>query len=272
MPAVDVLPDYDPALRAYHVAFRPELDAAVRRFEVGPAARVLDCPCGDGFYTNLLASHMHGGTLVAADISPAYLDRAKQEVGPVPSGLSVEYVRADAYRLPFDDESFDLVWCAQSMISLEDPTRAIREMARVLKPGGRVSVLETDEYHHVLLPWPVGLELAIQAGVREACRKRYGSGAKYAQARKLRTAFKAAGLAGAGKQTVVADRVAPFGPAEREFLRRHFAHVRKLVGAEIVPDEREQLERLTAEDGPDSLLNGSDAEMTCLATICHATK
>jgi ubiquinone/menaquinone biosynthesis C-methylase UbiE len=103
-------------------------------------------------------------------------------------------VKADAYRLPFEDGQFDLVWCAQSMISLNDPVAAIREMARVLKPGGRLAVLETDAYHHVLLPWPVGLELAIQKAVRDVCLKRYGSGAKFAQSRKLRSEFAAAGL------------------------------------------------------------------------------
>ncbi len=186
--------------------------------------------------------------------------------------LTVEFVKADAYNLRFDDATFDLVWCAQSMISLDDPPRAIREMARVLKPGGRVAVLETDDYHHVLLPWPVSLELAIQSAFREACKKRYGTGAKFAQSRKLRAEFLEVGLKPAGKTTIVADRVAPFGPAEREFLVRHFEHLRKFVQPELKPSEREEFERFTGTEGDESFLNGADAELTCLATICHATK
>ncbi len=268
----DELPDYDPALRAYHAAFEPELAAAIRQYDLGPAARVLDSPCGDGFYAKLFARHMRGGTLVAADLSQAYLDRAKETVCAVSAELTLRFVRADAYRLPFEDATFDLVWCAQSMISLNDPLAAIRELARVLKPGGRLAVLETDEYHHVLLPWPVGLELAVQKAIREACVKRYGSGAKFAQARKLRAEFLGAGLVPTRKRTVVADRVAPFGPDERAFLYYHFDRLRQLVKPELWAAEREELDRFTAADDPESFLNSPDAELTCLATICHATK
>jgi ubiquinone/menaquinone biosynthesis C-methylase UbiE len=264
------LPNYDPALKAYHAAFEPELKAAIGCYDFSASPRVLDSPCGDGFYTKLFARHMRGGTLVAADHSPAYLDRAKTAVGA--TRVPVEFVKADAYRLPFEDATFDLVWCAQSMISLNDPGAAVREMARVLKPGARLAVLETDAYHHVLLPWPVHLELAIQKALREACVKRYGSGTKFAQSRKLRAEFASAGLRLTGKRTVVADRVAPFGKAEREFLRRHFKHLRSLVTSELKPSELDEFDRFTDADGAGSFLNADDAELTCLATIGHATK
>lgn len=270
--SADELPDYDPALRAYHAAFEPELADAVRRCALEPGARVLDSPCGDGFYARLLARHMRGGELIAADLSDAYLDRARDTVGVAPSETRLAFVKADAYRLPFDDASFDLVWCAQSMISLDDPVGALREMARVLKPGGRVAVLETDEYHHVLLPWPVGLELALQKAVRAACVKRYGSGSKFAQARKLRGDFLSAGLRPAGKRTVVADRVAPFGASERAFLRHHFEHLRELVEPELAASELAEFDRFTDATDADSFLNAPDAELTCLATVCHAMR
>ena len=54
--------DPDPYLRAYQAAFRPELAAAVRSYQLPDAARVLDCPCGDGFYAGLFAGHLRAGT------------------------------------------------------------------------------------------------------------------------------------------------------------------------------------------------------------------
>lgn len=272
MPTTDGLPDYDPALKAYHAAFEPELEAAISRYDLDSSAGVLDCPCGDGFYTKLFARHMRGGTLVAADLSQAYLDQARRTVGAPPTDLALKFVKADAYRLPFDGASFELAWCAQSMISLNDPVAALREMARVLKPGGRLAVLETDEYHHVLLPWPVVLELAIQKAIREACVKRYGSGTKFAQSRKLRGQFLDAGLKPTGKRTVAADRVAPFGEAEREFLRHHFEHLRAVIEPELHARELAEFDRFTGEDQAESFLNSPDGEMTCLASVCHATK
>jgi SAM-dependent methyltransferase len=262
----------DPYLRAYQVAFRPELEAAVASYCLPDGARVLDSPCGDGFYTDLFARHLRAGTLVAADLSPECLNRARAAVRPASAQLALEFARADAYRLPFDDESYDLVWCAQSLITLDDPARALRELARVVRPGGRVAVLETDEYHHVLLPWPVGLELAVQRAVREESRVRYGTGGKFAQARGLRAAFLDVGLTPTGKRTVAADRATPFGPAEREFLALHLAYVREFVRMELTPREMAELERATDPDEPDSLVNRPDAELTCLATISHATK
>jgi SAM-dependent methyltransferase len=262
----------DLILRAYQLAFRPELEAAVRSYDLPDGARVLDSPCGDGFYADLFARHLRAGTLVAADLSAECLDRARAAVRPASPRLAVEFTRADAYRLPFDDDSFDLVWCAQSFITLDDPVQALRELARVVRSGGRIAVLETDEYHHVLLPWPVGLELAVQRAVREESRARYGTGGKFAQARGLRAAFLEAGLTPTGKRTVAADRAAPFDPAEREFLARHLAYLREFVRMELTPREMAELERATHPDETESLLNRPDAELTCLATISHATK
>lgn len=272
MPPSEGPPDYDRALKAYHAAFEPELEAAVRRYELGAAARVLDSPCGDGFYAKLFARHMRSGTLTATDLSSEYLAHAKRSVGPPLAGLDVQFVEADAYALPFDDASFDLVWCAQSFISLDDPLRAVCEMARVLKPGGRLAVLETDEYHHVLLPWPVKLELAVAKAVRTMCERRYGSGAKWAQARKLRGHFRDAGLTPTVKRTIAADRVAPFGESEREFLLHHFRHQREFIRPEMEGTELEEFDRFTSEADPESFLNSPEAELTCLATVCHARK
>jgi ubiquinone/menaquinone biosynthesis C-methylase UbiE len=262
----------DRTLRAYQTAFRPELEAAVRSYDLADDARVLDSPCGDGFYTDLFARHQRAGTLVAADLSDGCLARARAAVRPASSRLAVEFVRADAYKLPFDDHSFDLVWCAQSFITLDEPVRALRELARVVRPGGRVAVLETDEYHHVLLPWPIALELAVQRAVREESRVRYGTGGKFAQARRLRAGFLEAGLTPTGRRTVVADRAAPFAGADREFLVRHLADLKEFVRHELTPREMVDLELATDPDGPDSLLNRADVELTCLATISHATK
>jgi len=264
--------DTDLYLRSFQEAFRPELSAAVRAMCAGERVRMLDCPCGDGFYAALAVRHLGPGMLVAADSSPDCLSRAREAVRAASPDANAEFVQADVYALPFADETFDVVWCAQSFITLRDPVRALREMARVARSGARVVVLETDEYHHILLPWPVELEQVVFRAVGAESRVRYGSGGKFAQARRLRAAFLEAGLTPTGRRTVVADRAAPFGPAEREFLTRHLGYLREFVRPELTPRELEQLDRVVNPDSPDCLVHRPDGELTCLAAVCHATK
>ena len=262
----------DRVLQAFQQAFLPELDAAIRAYDLQDGVRVLDSPCGDGFYASLFARQMRSGTLVAAEISDECLGEAKEKVRPESPSLIVEFHQADAYNLPFDDRSFDLVWCAQSFITLDDPVTALRELARVLRPGGQVAVLETDEYHHVLLPWPVSLESVVQRALRDECRHRYGDAAKFSQTRNLRREFREAGLRPTVKRTLAADRSAPFGPAVREFLTRHLNYLRKFVHMEMTPREMAILEKATDANDPESLINRLDSELTCIATISHATR
>ncbi len=262
----------DRVMRAFQRAFLPELEAAIHSYDLPDGVRVLDSPCGDGFYTDLFARRMRSGTLVAAELSAECLDRTRNVVRPASSLLGVEFHQADAYNLPFDDGSFDFVWCAQSFITLDDPVKALRELARVLRPGGQVAVLETDEYHHVLLSWPVGLELAVQRAVRDECRYRYGDAAKFAQTRDLRSEFREAGLRPTVKRTVSADRSAPFGPAEREFLTGHLDYLRKFVYMELTPREMASLQKATDANDSESLINHLDSELTCIFTISHATR
>lgn len=259
-------------LRAFQQAFRPELEAAIGLYALPDRARVLDSPCGDGFYTSLLACHMRSGTLVAADLSPECLDNAKQAVQTISAAPAVEFHCADAYNLPFDDNSFDFVWCAQNFITLDDPKKALREIARVLRRGGSVAVLETDEYHHVLLPWRVELEMVVQRAVRDGCQHKFGDVTKFAQTRHLRSEFREAALRPTVRRTVVADRAAPFDSATRDFLTKHLNYLQGFVHMELTPREKAKLARAIDAHHPDSLINHPDSELTCISTIAHALK
>lgn len=264
--------DSDCLLRAFQQAFRNELYAAICSYDLPDKARVLDSPCGEGFYTSLLARHMRSGTLVAADISQECLANAEKAVQPASAAVTLEFHRVDAYELPFEDNSFDFVWCAQNFITLDDPVHALREIARVLRRGGSVAVLETDEYHHVLLPWPVELELAIQRAVRDECQHRFGDSTKFAQTRHLRTKFREATLTPKVGRTVVANRAAPFDAAARDFLTKHLNYLQKFVHMELTPRENAKLTRAIDANHPDSLINHPDSELTCISTVTHAVK
>jgi ubiquinone/menaquinone biosynthesis C-methylase UbiE len=205
--------------------------------------------------------------VTAADLSDAYLATARAAVAAARDTAAVEFVKADAYRLPFDDASFDVAWCAQSFISLDDPVKALKELRRVVRPTGRVAVLEDDDLHRVVVNWPVGLEVEVHRAAADASRERYGSRAALSPARRMRQFFLDAGLTPRGKKTIAADRQAPFSPAVRRFLSLHLRDTREFLAAHLSPAARVALDRAIDPDDPESLLNRPDAGMTCLTTL-----
>ena len=92
--------------------------------------RILDVGCGGGFLSNELARHGHAVTGV--DLSPESLRVAQR----YDTTGTVRYDVANAYNLPYPDQSFDVVTAMDFLEHIEDPARAIREFSRVLAPGG----------------------------------------------------------------------------------------------------------------------------------------
>ena len=78
--------------------------------------------------------------LTGIDLSPEMLSIAKQRAAE--SGQAVDLREADAHQLPFADASFDTVVCTYSLCNIPDPYRAVGEMKRVLRPGGRLILVD----------------------------------------------------------------------------------------------------------------------------------
>lgn len=137
-----------PQLVAYleAVAARPEVvelhDRATALLRPSPGERVLEVGCGLGADARELARAVApGGSVVAVDVSEAMLDAARERHDPA---LDVTYERADVCGLPYDDASFDVIRIERVLQHVPEVDRACAEMARVLKPGGRLLVLDTD--------------------------------------------------------------------------------------------------------------------------------
>lgn len=96
---------------------------------------VLDVPCGGGLALRGLRRDQDV-RYVAADISPVMLDRTRRQARR--RGLDIEAVGADVVRLPFADNEFDMCVSFNGLHCLPDPASAARELARCLRPGGRL--------------------------------------------------------------------------------------------------------------------------------------
>ena len=114
-------------------------DEAIGMLDISPDDRVLDIGCGTGFATEALiqeSEHVYG-----LDQSPHQLERAFEKFGRLGP---VAFTLGDAERLPFADNSFDVVWSSGSIEYWPNPVAALRECRRVGKPGGQVLVVGPD--------------------------------------------------------------------------------------------------------------------------------
>lgn len=113
---------------------------------VRPGDRVLDAACGTGDFA-LADLRAGAGEVVGIDFAPRMLDRARRK------STEVEWIQADMLALPFPDESFDAATVGFGVRNLAELERGLRELRRVLRPSGRVAVLEITRPRGPLRPF-----------------------------------------------------------------------------------------------------------------------
>jgi demethylmenaquinone methyltransferase / 2-methoxy-6-polyprenyl-1,4-benzoquinol methylase len=109
---------------------------AARAARLSPGGRALDVACGSGKLAAELARTAQGVTVAGLDFSPRMLEQARA------AHPQIEFTEGDALDLPFPDARFDAATIAFGLRNLADPERGLKEMRRVVKPGGRMVVLE----------------------------------------------------------------------------------------------------------------------------------
>lgn len=127
---------------------------AVRKAGVRPGDAVLDVACGTGDLTQLFAA-TPASSVVGLDFTPQMLDiaRDKQKLRPKAHADKLRYIEGDAQNLPFPDASFDVVSIAFGIRNVAEPAKALAQFARVLRPAGRLIVLEFDRPRTPPVSW-----------------------------------------------------------------------------------------------------------------------
>jgi ubiquinone/menaquinone biosynthesis C-methylase UbiE len=129
--------DYEPLWRAQLACAQADLLAEAT---LAPGERVLDVACGTGLVA-LDAAHAVGsdGWVLGIDLSGQMVDAARRRASE--RRLSnASFLRMDAESLDLPDASFDVALCALGLMYMPDPGQAVREMRRVLRPGGRLVI------------------------------------------------------------------------------------------------------------------------------------
>ena len=255
------LPDYAELLTARHEAHRGTFERMIADLPLRPDSRVLDVAIGDGFYTQLLTERTPDCPAVGLDVSTDYLAFADDAYV---DAKQARLVSGDAETLPFDDDTFDLVWCAHSLRSLPDAVAAVKEWARVTRPGGHVAVLENDRLHGLMLPWPPDVELALYNAECAAsdgdCSRVVGG---LHAGRTLHKLARACGLTLASKRSYVTE-ASPPSDADRAFLKLHLGQMRTRCAAELSDDDYAAAMRYVDPAGEMYLPVAEDLEMTFL--------
>jgi demethylmenaquinone methyltransferase/2-methoxy-6-polyprenyl-1,4-benzoquinol methylase len=140
-----IAPVYDAMNRAMTAGLDRRWREATAAAVVKPGDRVLDACCGTGDLA--LAAAAAGGAVTGLDFSEPMLARAR---GKSPD---IDWVSGDALALPFPDAAFDAATVGFGVRNLADLERGLGELKRVLKPGGRLGILEITRPRGVLAPF-----------------------------------------------------------------------------------------------------------------------
>jgi demethylmenaquinone methyltransferase/2-methoxy-6-polyprenyl-1,4-benzoquinol methylase len=140
-----IAPVYDAMNRVMTAGLDRRWRRLAVREVVWPGDRVLDSCCGTGDLA--IEAERRGGRVTGLDFSERMLERARRKSG------TIEWVQGDALALPFEDGEFDAVTVGFGVRNLADLEGGLREAARVLRPGGKIAVLEITRPRGLLRPF-----------------------------------------------------------------------------------------------------------------------
>ena len=179
-----------PAVIRQHARRTAEEAAAFLLPELRPGMRLLDVGCGPGSITRGLAERVAPGQVTGLDLSRETLDLARQDAA-ARRIENIRYEEGSVYALPFPNASFDVVYAHQVFQHLRERDEALRQMLRVLRPGGLIAVRDVDWGTVAYWPHDPWIDRFIEAHQRTW----YRNGGEPRMGRQLRAVFNGAGVA-----------------------------------------------------------------------------
>jgi SAM-dependent methyltransferase len=225
------------------------------------SSRGLDVGCGVGLYALWLAEAIGaGGSVVGIEPEVDKVEASRALVGDRLERGRLEFTRGDGTAIPLPDRSVDWVWCGDVLHHILDTEKALREFRRVVRPGGRIVVKESQVFSAMFLPGHPELERRIQlAEIRRTLDE--GGGRSFQERRQTTLAsLRAIGFDQATMRTYMLERRAPLGPADRSYIqdtvfsRNWGDRLRELLSA---TDWAERT-RLCDEGSPENVLGSPD--------------
>jgi len=232
------LPRLEQQVRVVQQLEEPRLDS----LQLAADAMVVDLGCGPGFMSRTLAARVPRGQVVGVDTSPDLLAHARELF--TRQGLdNGTFLEGLAHQLPLEPGSVDLVYARFLFQHLSNPGEVLQEAKRVLRPGGWMMVLDTDDGSLLVHPEPEGLGRLLDASRRSQARV----GGDRLVGRKLRMMLMDAGFdeVRLDLQPFTSDMV-----GMHTFLDITLGYKQQIIDPEILPAEEvaASLEQLSALD------------------------
>ena len=175
---------------------RPAQDLLMEMAAIAPGMKVLDIACGTGLVSfRALESTGDTGYVLGTDLSGKMIELASESAVKKTKG-SISFERMDAEELRLSDSEFDVVLCALGLMYMPGPQRALREMLRVLKPGGRAVAAVWGKRDHC--GWAEIFEIVDRHVSSEVCPMFFNLG----NPGMLSLTFKSAGFGRISSQTI----------------------------------------------------------------------
>jgi SAM-dependent methyltransferase len=207
--------DYSSKLRLFNAFAEPELRRTIAALDLAPGMCVLDAGCGTGEALAWLQEAVEpNGAVVGVDLSAAHLEAARDHVSP-----AVTTLQADLMEAPLLTQSFDLIWCVNTIHHLRDPLQGVKRLATLLRPGGRIALGQSSFLPDMYFAWDARLERVTNEAVRSSYRQRYGLDERDLTAvRALLGLLHRAELHRVSVRTTMIERTAHLRPADRAYL------------------------------------------------------
>lgn len=249
--------DYSRKLKLFNAFAQPELRQAIASLELKPGMRILDAGCGTGEALTWLSSVVEpDGSVVGIDLAAAHIAAARA-ISP----RNALVIQADLQAIPLARASFDAIWSVNTFNHLQDPVAAVKSVATLLRPGGRIALGQSSLLPDMYFAWDSRLERLVNEAVRQYYRERYQlSERSLAAVRSLVGVLRAAGLKNVTARTFMIERVSPVSSQDEDYLVE--AIFQNTWGTRLQPylpkEDYEQLTRLCDPHHPDFALRRPD--------------
>lgn len=213
--------DYSRKLRLFNAFAEPELRQAVTSLGLEPGMHVLDAGCGTGEALAWLAAEVGAqGLVVGLDLAAAHAGATRATVS-----ARTPVVQADLLRPPLSAASFDLIWAVNTVNHLRDPATGLKQLATLLRGGGRIALGQSSLLPDMYFAWDSRLERLTNEAVRHYYRDRYRiEEGELTAVRSIVGLLRRAQLQEVTVRTFVIERVTPLRPADEAYLVEAIFH------------------------------------------------